>query len=101
MATIEGIKITLGEVSKTSTTIRSLNQSLDTKLTDMQSQVNSLSSTWTSDAGNTIVQKMKNMSGRFEEYKKVIESYASFLDQTVTNYDSVETNINRNAEAFK
>jgi len=101
MATIEGIKITLGEVSKTSTTIRSLNQSLDTKLTDMQSQVNALSSTWTSDAGNTIVQKMKNMSGRFEEYKKVIESYASFLDQTVTNYDSVETNINRNAEAFK
>lgn len=101
MAAIEGIKITLGEVSKTSTTIRSLNQSLDTKLTDMQSQVNSLSSTWTSDAGNTIVQKMKNMSGRFEEYKKVIESYASFLDQTVTNYDSVETNINRNAEAFK
>lgn len=101
MATIEGIKITLGEVSKTSTTIRSLNQSLDTKLTDMQSQVNSLSSTWTSDAGNTIVHKMKNMSGRFEEYKKVIESYASFLDQTVTNYDSAETNINRNAEAFK
>ncbi|MEL7662037.1 pore-forming ESAT-6 family protein [Acetobacterium wieringae] len=101
MAAIEGIKITLGEVSKTSTTIRSLNQSLDTKLTDMQSQVNALSNTWTSDAGNTIVQKMKNMSGRFEEYKKVIESYASFLDQTVINYDSVETNINRNAEAFK
>ncbi|WP_373481754.1 pore-forming ESAT-6 family protein [Acetobacterium sp.] len=101
MAVVEGIKISLGEVSKTATTIRSLNKSLDAKLTDMQSQVNALSSTWQSDAGNTIVQDMKNMSGQFEEYKKVIESYANFLDQTVKSYDTVETNINRNAEAFK
>lgn len=101
MATIEGIKITLGEVSKTASTIRSLNQSLDSKLVDMQNQVTQLSNTWQSDASNTIVAKMKGMSGRFEEYKNVIESYAKFLDQTVTQYDSVESGINRNAEAFK
>jgi hypothetical protein len=41
------------------------------------------------------------MAPKFEEYRQVVDSYAKFLDATVTNFDSAEFQINSNASAFK
>lgn len=98
---IEGIKITLGEVSKTSGTIRQLNNNLDNRLTEIKKQMNDLSQTWQSDASNTIREKFNALVPKFAEYKSIVESYSKFLDITVQNYDSAETAINNNASSFK
>ena len=99
---VEGINISLGEVTKTAGTIRTLNTSLSTQLENIRTEMNNLSSTWQSDSSETIRSKFNTMANQqFETYKKIIEAYAKFLDNTVTTYDTVETAINNNASAFK
>lgn len=98
---IEGIKISLGEVTKTSGTIRTLNTQLDSKLAEIRKQMNDLSQTWQSDSSNTIREKFSGLAPKFEEYKKVVESYAKFLDITVQSYEAAESSVNSNASSFK
>ena len=98
---VEGIKISLGEVSATAGTIRTLNTSLNDKLLAIQKQMNDLASTWQSPAGETIREKFNNPVPAFENYKQIIEAYAKFLDNTVSSYEATETQIQNNASAFK
>ncbi|MEH7235827.1 pore-forming ESAT-6 family protein [Bacillus sp. JJ1562] len=98
---VDGIKISLGEVSKTAGQIRNLNQQLATALEDIKKEMNGLAATWNSDASNTIRGNFNALAPRFEEYRQVIDSYAKFLDNTVTNYNAAETAINNNASAFR
>ena len=98
---IEGIKISLGEVTKTAGTIRTLNTQLDTKLSEIKKQMNDLQQTWQSDASNTIREKFSSLTPTFEQYKNIVDSYAKFLDNTVQSYESAETTVNSNASLFK
>ena len=98
---VEGIKISLGEVSATAGTIRTLNTSLNDKLLAIQKQMNDLASTWQSPAGETIREEFNNLVPAFENYKQIIEAYAKFLDNTVSSYEATETQIQNNASAFK
>jgi len=98
---IQGIKISFGEVSSTASTIRNLNTNLDTRLSDIKSEMNALASTWQSDASETIRERFNALVPRFAEYKSIVDSYAKFLDNAVASYDSTETAINTNASAFK
>lgn len=97
---IEGIKISLNEVAQTANTIRNLNTSLDARLNEIKNEMNGLAASWQSDASNTIRERFNALSSKFVEYKEIIDSYAKFLDNTVTNYDTTETAINSNASAF-
>ena len=98
---VEGIKISLGEVSATAGTIRTLNTSLNDKLLSIQKQMNDLAATWQSPAGETIREKFNILVPVFENYKQTIEAYAKFLDNTVSSYEATETQIQNNASAFK
>jgi WXG100 family type VII secretion target len=98
---IEGIKISLGEVSKTAGTIKTINESLSTRLEEIKKEMNNLAQAWQSDASNTIRNNFNSLAPRFEEYKNIVDAYAKFLDNTVTNYDAAESAINNNASAFK
>jgi len=98
---VDGIKISLGEVAKTSQSITSLNNQLNSKLGDIKKQMGDLAQTWISDASNTIQSKFNALAPRFEDYKNIVESYAKFLNMTVQSYDSTESAINNNANSFK
>lgn len=98
---VEGIKISLGEVSATAGAIRTLNTSLNDKLLEIQKQMNDLASTWQSPAGETIREKFNGLVPAFENYKQIIEAYAKFLDNTVSSYEATESQIQNNASAFK
>ncbi|MEI7024795.1 pore-forming ESAT-6 family protein [Paenibacillus sp. y28] len=98
---IEGIHISLTEVSQTAGMIRNVNTSLTTKLGEIKKEMNSLTSTWDSDASRTIQDKFNSLASVFSDYKAVVDAYAMFLDNTVTNYDNTETAINSNASQFK
>ncbi|AIQ15455.1 MULTISPECIES: pore-forming ESAT-6 family protein [Paenibacillus] len=97
----EGIQISLPEVANTAGTIRSINENLSARLDEIKMEMNALASTWQSDASNTIREKFKGMEPRFEEYKNVIISYATFLDTTVKGYEDTENAIKNNASQFK
>jgi uncharacterized protein YukE len=70
---VEGINISLAQVSATAQSIRSINESLSARLEEIKREMNQLSSSWQSDASNTIT----------------------------NNYDAVETSLVNNANAFK
>lgn len=100
MAT-DGIQITLGELTQVAANIRSLNGSLTACLEECRAQMNGLADEWSSEASETIRAKFNNHAAHFEEYRGVIDSYAKFLDNTVTAYETTENSINSNANMFK
>ncbi|MBR0133371.1 MAG: pore-forming ESAT-6 family protein [Lachnospiraceae bacterium] len=101
MANVEGIQITLGELTQVASTIRTLNTNLNSCLEEIQRKMNALSESWSSEASETIRAKFTSTASHFEEYRAVIDSYAKFLDETAAAYDSAETSINSEAQLFQ
>ena len=98
---VDGINISLNEVSATAGTIRSLNQKLSQDLAQIKTEINNLANSWQSDASTTIQSKINGMQTQFDEYQKVIESYAKFLNDTVQSYQQTESSVNSNASVFQ
>lgn len=97
----DAIKISTQVLVDTATKVRNINDALDSKLKDINTNMNNLESTWKSDAANDIRAAMNALKPRFEEYKSVVESYAKFLNNTAQNYETTETTVQNNASAFK
>lgn len=95
------INISLPEVTNTASTIRTLNQNLNTRLEEIKAQMNALSGSWESDGSEAIRANFNALQPKFESYRDVVDSYAQFLDQTVETYQATETAITSNANAFK
>lgn len=98
---VEGINISLAEVTKTAQTIKTLNKSLSSRLEDIKKEMNGLEGNWKSDSSETIRSKFNGLAPKFENYEQIINSYAVFLEKTVTGYNEAETAINNNASQFK
>ena len=96
-----GINISLNEVSATAASLRSINASLTNTLAQIKTQMNNTAQSWQSDAGATIRDRFNSLAPRFEQYREVVDSYAKFLDTTVTNYNSTEGSINSAANSFR
>ncbi len=95
------IKISLAEVSDAASRIRSLNQQMYESLAEMKKEMNSLAGGWESDGAEEIRRRFNLLSARFEEHKSAIDSYARFLDQTVSSYDTLESTITGNASGIQ
>lgn len=98
---IDGLKISLGEVTKTAGQLRTFNLSLNERLQEIKKDMNALAQYWDSDASSTIRANFNALEPRFEEYRQVVDNYAKFLDNTVTYYNEAESKINNNASMFK
>ena len=97
----DSIQISTQVLVDTAAKVRDINAALDGKLADINKSMNDLEATWKSDAASDIRAAMNAMKPRFEEYKNVVESYAKFLVNTAQNYESTESAIQTNANAFK
>lgn len=97
---MEQIKISLPEVSNIANQIRNYNQNLDDTLTFVNKTMNDLNSIWMSDGQETLLARFHKFATKFIEESEVIESYARFLDDTVSKYDSLESTIVANASNF-
>ena len=95
------IQISTQVLLDTAEKVRNINSTLDSKLADINKSMNDLEATWKSDAASDIRAAMNAMKTRFEEYKNVVESYAKFLVNTAQSYESTESAIQTNAQAFK
>lgn len=96
-----GIKISTQVLISTASEVRSLNAKLNEDLASCNTAMNNLESTWQSDAATDIRAAMNNLKPRFDEYQKVIESYAKFLDSTAASYEATEQAVQSNASQFK
>ena len=97
----EGINISLGEVSATAASVRSINASLANTLAQIKTQMNNTAQSWQSEAGTTIRDRFNALAPQFEQYREVVDNYAKFLDVTVTNYNATENSINSAASSFR
>ena len=97
----DSIQISTQVLLDTAEKVRNINSTMDSKLADINKQMNDLEATWKSDAANDIRAAMNALKPRFEEYKNVVESYAKFLVNTAQSYESTESAIQTNASAFK
>lgn len=98
---MENLKISLAEVSECATKLRNLNQMMYDQLSLMKKDMNDTSSTWISDSAESIRNRFNQFASRFETQKEIIDSYAKFLDQTVENYNTLETTIQANATSIQ
>ena len=62
--------------------------------------MNQLSAYWQSPASEKLRSRFHAMMPVFDSYKTIVESYAKFLDQTVTTYQAMESSLNASAESF-
>lgn len=97
----DGIQISTQVLLDTADKVRTINNTLDSKLADINKNMNDLEATWKSDAASDIRAAMKALKPRFKEYKNVVESYAKFLVNTAQSYETTEGSIQSNASAFK
>lgn len=97
----DSIKISTQVLTDTAQKVRDCNTKMDNQLADINKRMNDLESTWQSDAATDIRAAMNALKPKFDEYKKVIESYAKFLDNTAQSYETTEGAIQGNANQFK
>ena len=97
---MDTISITLPEVRNTASQIRLINTNLDDTLAYVSKLMSDLNSVWVSEGAETLLSRFLQFSGRFSVESETIESYANFLDFTVSTYDSLESTITSNASYF-
>ncbi|MCM1026243.1 MAG: WXG100 family type VII secretion target [Roseburia sp.] len=77
------------------------NKEMRQTLDDIQAKINGLKGDWESNGAETIRQKITNMTGRFENYQKVVDSYVKFIRDTKARALNLENTINANASQYK
>ncbi len=98
---MDQLNISLEQVSETAAVLRTLNQSMQESLAQIKRLMNETDLSWLSESGETIRSRFNQFALRFETQKEDIESYARFLDRTVTDYDTLETTLNANASGMQ
>ena len=97
----DSIRVSTDVLRNTAKKVRDINLVLDQKLAEINKNMNSLEQSYQSDASTEIRANMNALKPRFEEYKRVVESYADFLVKTAEQWETTEATITHNAEAFK
>mgnify|MGYP003297195351 CR=1 FL=1 len=97
----ESIKVSTSVLKETAGKVRGINAKLDEQLASINKKMNDLESSWSSDAGRDIRANMNALKPRFEDYKKIVESYANFLDETAATYEETEQIVQQNASQFR
>jgi uncharacterized protein YukE len=97
---MNGIHISIAEVSAASEQLNTLNGQMNEALLAMKRDMNSLEGGWISEAGETIRTRFNAFANRFENQRQVISAYARFLALTAESYDSLEAAISANASGM-
>ncbi len=74
--------------------IRSIDGQFIAKMDEIGQHMRTLKAKWDSDAANGFMAKFRGLRDNFDNYSKVIQSYATFLDKAAEAYGSTETKIN-------
>ncbi len=98
---MDQINISLNEVMDTAAKIRSCNQMMYESLNQIKKEMNATNVAWLSDSAETLRARFNQFSARFEVQRETIESYAKFLDQTVSSYSTLDHVLQNNASSLQ
>lgn len=70
--------------------IRESNNVMQSNLVSIQESVRSLQGSWKGEAANQLTAIAASMDTMFVDFKKVVESFAAFLDNAAQNYKKAE-----------
>lgn len=93
MANINGVKISIPEMTSAKSTLETDNTNLKGELDKVKASMDALKGTdvWSSEGATAIQAKFDNLYPKFNEIHKVIEEYTTFLGKTINSYDANET----------
>ncbi len=94
------INISTEQVQAQAQKIGQINTQLEQKLLEIKTTIDSLSSTWQSQAGDSIRAKIDGMAPRFTEYREVIQKYVDFLNSTAEAWAQTDQQVNQQASSF-
>ena len=102
MATIDGLNVELSELTACAGNIRKANQKMSNSLENIRSRIKGLAGSWESNAATTTRNNFNKTAERFfDDYKKKVDNYAIFLDNTVETYSKTEKKLDDNAALFE
>lgn len=95
MAAINGVKVSIPEMTSAKSTLETDNENLITELNKVKASMDVLKGTevWSSEAATAIQAKFDNLYPKFNEIHKVVEDYTIFLGKTISNYDTTESTV--------
>lgn len=82
--------VNFGSFNEWSIKISNDNDKLLEYLNDIAREVNSLESTYQSNASEKIREKINGMKPRFEKYYQVVDSYARFVKNSGESFKAIE-----------
>ena len=93
------LKMTTSELTAAKGVIATQNDTLSSVLDAIYKQITSLvGSTWTGDAANQAKEQMDLFYNKtYTAYKEAVQGHVSFIENTVTRYDTTEDTIKSNA----
>lgn len=100
MPIINGIKVSIGEMTSVKSALETDNKTLIDELNKVKSSMDILAGTevWSSEGGSAIQAKFTALFPKFAEIHKVVEEYTEFLGKTISGYDANETVITEQAK---
>lgn len=97
---MDKITIQLEEVSEKSRQIHACNEECCNYLKEITNAMKQISYSWDSPASQMLQMRFFALSPVFENYRVIIEQYATFLQQTVQTYENLEQTLHASAESF-
>lgn len=101
MANTREMKVNFGKLESDADDLKRLNNDLRNKLDEIKTEINSLSSTYESDASEKIRAKITGMEGKFDNYFGVIENYEKYIRNVAIAWRSTESARTSAAEEFQ
>ena len=98
---METMNISLANVTACANQIRQDNEQLYLNLKEISAVMTQLAAFWQSPSSETIRQRFQAMLPAFDNYRTIIDTYAKFLDSTVLTYQTMEQQLNAEADTFK
>lgn len=98
---MDRINISLNEVMDCAAQIRACNQQMYEQLNMIKKEMNGTNVSWLSESAETLRARFNQFSARFEVQRETIESYAKFLDQTVSSYSTLDHVLENNASSLQ
>lgn len=88
------IKVDSQAMRDKATVFKNTASKIKTLTEEMTNSINSLKNTWEGESAENTVSKFKNLSGTFEEKCQTINNYAKYLEETASQYDAAEKQVN-------
>ncbi|QUI25083.1 WXG100 family type VII secretion target [Vallitalea pronyensis] len=86
--------VTPGTLTTVAGNIRSIDGQFLRKMEEIEQHMNRLKAKWDSEAANGFINKFKGLRENFDNYSKVIQSYALFLEKAAEEYGKTDKKIN-------